>query len=114
MAQLSLQQLFGANAIQERDRLVIDKGDLFQLTASATNTAESLLVAILLNAHRNFEGNIEHEQGNAITDELGENITFSNSNLYELLNLFYWNHQFITVNDQPKILDTFVIEYNEV
>ncbi len=112
--QLTLQQLFGDNAYQDSNLLVIDKRDLFYLTSSATNKAESLLVAILLNAYRNFEGSIEDEAGNAIADEAGRKITFNNSILYELLNIFYWKRQFIYRDNQPNILDTLVIEHNEV
>ncbi len=50
MAEPSLQQVFGANAAQNANTLTISKVDLSSvgLTASATNTAESLWVAILL------------------------------------------------------------------
>lgn len=110
MVALSLQQLFGANAIQDSDRLVIDKGNLSQLTASATNTAESLLVAILLNAHSNFEGMIEDEINRVVTDELDRKITFNNSKLYELLNIFHWKRQFL----EGKVVDIIVVESNEI
>jgi len=45
-----LTDIYGANATQSSTQLVIAKGDLTGLTASATNTAESLLVALLLKA----------------------------------------------------------------
>lgn len=50
MAEPTLQQVFGANASQTATELVIAKSDLaaLGLTASATNTAESLMVGILL------------------------------------------------------------------
>jgi hypothetical protein len=44
----TLQALYGANASQTSSQLTIAKGDLTGLTASSTNTAESLLVALLL------------------------------------------------------------------
>ena len=110
MAALSLPELFGANAYQDSDFLVINKGDFFQLTASATNTAESLFVAILLNAHHKFEGNIEDENNKVVTDELNRGITFSHLNLYELLDVFYWKRQFL----EGEIVDTFVVEHNEI
>lgn len=49
MAEPTLQQLFGANATQDMNSLIIDKTDLVAigLTASATNSAESLLAAII-------------------------------------------------------------------
>lgn len=50
MAEPTLQQVFGTNAAQTATTLTISKADLtgVGLTASATNTAESLLVAIFL------------------------------------------------------------------
>ncbi len=112
--QLTLQQLFGARAYQDSDRLVINKGDLSNLFANATNTAESLLVAIVMNACRQFEGVIEDNASLPITDENNSPITFNNSKLYETLNIFYWKRQFSIYQQQPIILDTFVIENYEV
>lgn len=114
MLALSLQQLFGANAHQDSESLVIDKRDFINLSAADINTGESLLVAILLNAYHQFEGEILDELNRPITDELNRSITYSNSTLYELLNIFYWKRQLIEFQSQPKILDTFVIESNEI
>lgn len=52
MPEPSLTDIFGANALQTGTSLTIDKEDLITvgLIPSATNTAESLLVAILLKA----------------------------------------------------------------
>ncbi len=50
MAEPTLVQVFGASATQTATTLTITKADLPGLTASANNTAESLLVAILLKA----------------------------------------------------------------
>ena len=50
MAEPTLVQVFGASAIQTSTTLTITKADLTGLTASETNTAESLLAAILLKA----------------------------------------------------------------
>jgi hypothetical protein len=102
---LSLQQLFGARAYQDSDRLVINKGDLSNLSANATNTAETLLVAILLNAHSNFEGILVDENFESIIDETGQSISYDHSQLYEKINLWFWKRQIIV----GKILDTFVI-----
>lgn len=110
MIQLSFHQVFGKNSYQDANSLVIAKSDLIGLTVSANNTAKALLVAMLLTTHRNFEGNIEDKAGNAITDELGRKLTFNNSGLYEVLNVFYWKRQFLTIGNQAKILDTFVVE----
>lgn len=50
MAKPSLIQVFGTNCTQTSTQLIIDKSDLASvgLTASNTNTAESLLMAIVL------------------------------------------------------------------
>ncbi|MEH2331566.1 hypothetical protein [Nostoc sp.] len=44
----TLQQVLGANAIQNATTITITKADLPTLTPSANNTAESLVTAILL------------------------------------------------------------------
>lgn len=67
-----------------------------------------------MNAHRQFEGVIKDENNNPITDENNIPITFSNLNMYEPLSIFYWKRQFITYQQQPTILDTFVIESYEI
>ncbi|MBW4642921.1 MAG: hypothetical protein KME23_07985 [Goleter apudmare HA4340-LM2] len=52
MAEPTLSQVFGSNATQDSTTFTISKADLasVSLTASANNTAESLVVAILLKA----------------------------------------------------------------
>lgn len=52
MAEPTLVDVFGANATQNATDLVIKKADLaaLGLTASAANTAESLLISIILKA----------------------------------------------------------------
>lgn len=50
MAEPTLQSVFGTNATQNTTTLTISKADLTGLTATSSNTAESLLVAILLKA----------------------------------------------------------------
>ncbi|WGV24776.1 hypothetical protein [Halotia branconii] len=64
MAEPTLAAVFGANATQDANTLTISKADLTGLTASANNTAESLLVAIILQAKlslnaTNFDSNID-------------------------------------------------------
>lgn len=110
MNQLSIQQVFGVNAKQDAISLTLYKEDFYNLTASFSNKGESLLIAILLNLHSNFEGSVSDENNSAVTDELNRPITFSNLNLYELLNIFYWKRQFL----RGKIIDTFVVENNEI
>lgn len=48
MAEPTLQMIFGTNATQTATTLTIQKADLPQLTATANNSGESLLAAILL------------------------------------------------------------------
>lgn len=56
MAEPTLTQVFGAGATQTATTISINKADLatMGLTASATNTAESLFVALLLLAKNNL------------------------------------------------------------
>lgn len=66
MAEPTLTQVFGAGAAQTATTITITKADLTVtgLTASASNTAESLLAAIVLKAQgyltdANFDANID-------------------------------------------------------
>ena len=66
MPKPSLAEVFGSNATQTATSFTISKGDLTSvgLTASATNSAEALLAAIILKAkayltEANFEANID-------------------------------------------------------
>lgn len=106
MQNLNLQQLFGSNVTQDNQSLVIRKSDLLKLTPSANNTAESLLVAILLQAWREFEGLLVDETGGAVVDETGEAIGYDQRELYEKLNVWFWKRQFV----RGKVLDSFVID----
>lgn len=110
MISLSLQQLFGARAYQDSASVVIDKRDLINLSASPINTAESLLVAILLNAQEQFVGLITDQNNQPITDELNSAIAFDHTDAYLLLRLFFWKKQFIISNKQGFIQSTFVVE----
>jgi hypothetical protein len=92
MQTLTLQELFGVNAMQTATELVIKKSDLVAvgLTPTANNRAEQLLVAITLQALSKFEGHLLDENGNIITDENNNPITYDNKNLWELLEIFKW------------------------
>ena len=109
-----LQELFGANAYQDINSVVISKLDFSNLTATNSNTAESLLAAIIINACDRFVGNVNDQNGIAITNLDDTPITYDNSTLYDLLNIFYWKQQFLQLEFQPKIMDTFVVESNEI
>ncbi len=108
--ELTLQQVFGVNSTQDGQVLVISKSDLILLTPSSNNTAESLLIAILLNALRNFKGIIEDENYQPITDENSKPIEFDNSEAFELLKIFRWDSKLIQTNYGIKVRDTLVIE----
>ncbi|MBG1240985.1 hypothetical protein [Nostoc sp. NZL] len=92
MQTLTLQQLFGVNAVQTADELIIKKSDLSAvgLTPTANNRAEQLVVAILLKALENFQGVLTDENNIPITDENNYPIEHDNRNLWELLEIFRW------------------------
>ena len=64
MAEPTFESVFGASAVQDLSSITIAKSDLPGLTASASNTAESLLVGILLKvqtalSQTNFDLNLD-------------------------------------------------------
>lgn len=65
MAEPTLQQIFGNAVTQNATQLIISKSDLtgVGLTSSATNRAESLLVAIILKARQYLSST--NQQNNA-------------------------------------------------
>lgn len=73
MAEPTLTEVFGASATQTATTLTITKADLTGLTASATNTAESLLAAII------FKAQTVLTEANRATDFPNRNITIVNS-----------------------------------
>lgn len=84
MAEPTLQQIFGAGATQTATQLVITKADLATvgLTASSTNTAESLFVAIMFVAKQiltdaNLQAN--PDQSISIADSFPSLITRNNA-----------------------------------
>jgi hypothetical protein len=89
--ELTLIQLFGVNAFQDGQILKIQKSDLPLLTPSINNTAESLLVAIVLKALENFEGSLTTETDDFITDEFDNPVTFNNGDIFTTLYAFNWN-----------------------
>jgi hypothetical protein len=109
MESLTLQQLFGVNAVQDSQTLTINKSDL-KITPNLNNTAESLLIAILLNAFRTFSGYLEDEFGQPITDENNQPIEFDNSDAYQALKIFRWENKPINRNNLIYLRYTIVIE----
>lgn len=85
MAEPTLADVFGLNATQTEADLVLKKSDLTGLTPSASNTAESLLVAIALKAKAGLtdttrETNID--QSVAVTDGFGQTVATRNNEVY--------------------------------
>lgn len=91
---LVFHQLFGTNATQNESKITIYKADLANLTASIDNKAEQLLVALLLQAHQNFEGILTDNNGVRVISLDNISVTYSNR-IYEYLEVFYWKKQYI-------------------
>lgn len=87
MAEPTLIEVFGANASQTSTDLVIKKSDLVVtgLTPSATNTAESLLIAIVLKMKATLTDaarDTNVDQSIAVTDGFSPSITTRNNAVY--------------------------------
>ena len=82
--------LFGEGFYQDAEVIRINKSDL-PLTASTNNTAQSLLVALLVKAMGVFSGVLQDSNGNVLTNENDEPLEFDNSALYERLNVSLWS-----------------------
>lgn len=113
MQTLTLQELFGVNAVQNADELIIKKSDLSAvgLTATANNSAEQLLVAILLKALSNFQGYLTDESENLLSDENGNIIGYDNRELYELLEMFRWDAYVKEREQKVYLTETIVIHF---
>jgi len=109
MLNLTLAQVFGANATQDATTLTIQKADLLGLTAAADNRGEQLLVGMLLQLHQHFEGVLTDQEGNSIIDQRAITVNFDNRVLYEKLDLWFWKRQFIKRQERNYLLDTFIL-----
>lgn len=131
---LSLTQLFGDGAYQNASFLVIQKASLLRLTPLPINTAESLLVGIILTALTNFakgvitdENNqcitdgsktITDENNNCISDENNQCIVFEipqcfyfdNSESFELIQMIEWKPFSFTRNNQKYINNQIIVD----
>ncbi|AFY54385.1 hypothetical protein Riv7116_1844 [Rivularia sp. PCC 7116] len=105
---LSLQQLFGENAVSDANYLIINKNDL-NLSSDANNNSEQLLAAIIKRGFDNFEGYITTETGAVITDEKNRPISYNNSNLYHS-NIELWRRQLFS----DRYQHIFVVEMDEL
>lgn len=110
MQALTLEQLFGVNAIQTSQSLTITKADLPFLTPSSNNTAESLLAAIVLKVLENFRFAITNENSQYITDENGQFIEFDNGDFIPSLYVFRWDSIIAQRDENYYIRDTIVIQ----
>ncbi|MEA5624111.1 hypothetical protein [Nostoc sp. UHCC 0251] len=112
MQALTLTQLFGDSASQTATELVIQKADLAAvgLTPTANNRAEQLVVALLLQALRNFEGYLTDENGNIMTDENNAPIGYENRHLHELLEMFRWDAYVKQRNENFYLTETIIFE----
>ncbi len=108
MPELSLQQIFGDNAYQNVDFLVCSKDDFFNLTSVTSNRAESLLVAMLIKAFNNYRSQLTDSEGNIISDSINNRVTYNY--ISEFTDLKYWKRQYFKGNNQPYLVDIFVLE----
>ena len=107
---ISLTNLFGSGATQDATSLTIIKSDLVGLTPSLSNSAESLLAAILVKASLLFGAYLTDENGNPIITESKIMIGYKNNDLYEFLNVFIWDCKFVLKEKELLTGDTIVIE----
>lgn len=93
MLNFALADLFGANASETSTTLIITKADLAStgLIASATNSSESLLIALILNLANQFTGNLGTQVGDELTTEDGYSLGFSiDDSVYQMLYCNFW------------------------
>lgn len=109
MNSLSLAQLFGEGVFQNEENLIINKNSLKGLTPHHSNTANSLLAAIMVTSLSNFQGAIVDENNQAITDENNSPLTFDNSEIFELIKMISWKPYRITRKGQPYILHQIIL-----
>jgi hypothetical protein len=112
MQALTLTELFGVNAVQTTEELIIKKSDLSAvgMTASANNRPQQLAVAILLQALSTFQGYLIDENRNIVTDELNNPIGYDNRQLYELLEMFRWDAYAKERNGKVYLTETIITE----
>ena len=101
MAEPTLQQVFGTGATQTATELIIAKSDLaaLGLTASATNTAESLTVAVLLKAKEYLNDTNQATNGDI-------QITIEQSAFPQIVSRNSQNYRQITFNVDLQTIDT--------
>jgi hypothetical protein len=95
---ITLSDFFGEGATQDASTLTILKSDLYGLTPTSYNSAESLLAAILLRASTLFSSYLVDETGNPIITGNNDLIGYENTALYELLNIYVWDGKYLKIN----------------
>ncbi|BAY15710.1 hypothetical protein NIES21_15290 [Anabaenopsis circularis NIES-21] len=106
MSEPTLAQVFGANATQNSSGITISKTDLaaFGLTASGTNTAESLAVALILQM-----ANYLNETNQATNSDI--QVTIAKSDFESLVTRNDANYRQVTFNVNLQTIDTtFIID----
>lgn len=93
MLNLSFEQIFGRRSYQDSRYLTICKLDLPNLNPEINNRAEQLLIALILQIHQQFEGELTDPNGEAVIDAQGKVITYSNVQLYEKVIMRFWKQQ---------------------
>lgn len=81
MIELDVNHLFGGNYSQTDEEIIINKQSLRGLDINVNNP-QSLLAAIIHTANDVFVGNLELPDGEALTTENDEPISYDNSRLY--------------------------------
>lgn len=102
MPEPSLAQVFGANASQTATELIISKSDLASigLTPSANNTAESLLVALMLLA----AGYLSTTNQDSINPDI--QVTIADSDFPQIVNRNSAKYRQITYNLNLQTIDS--------
>ena len=104
MAEPTLEEIFGPGAVQTGDTLTIPKSRLVAkgLTASATNKAEALLVALIMAASDNLT------ETNRSTDALNRHVTilYSGQDLVEVNGVNYRRDAFSLLLYKQQPLST--------
>jgi len=107
---LTPDQLFGQGFYQDAEVIRIQKSSLPRLTATSTNTAQSLLISLILLAAGNFSGYLENESGEVLRSESNQPLEFDNSSLYEFLVIRFWQAVPQKKYGLRVIIHTFLIE----
>jgi hypothetical protein len=98
---MDLTNAFGDNFYQDNEKIIIRKSDLLGLISSSNNSAESLLIALLLRFRDMFEGVLtDNNNNNQLTDENNIPITYNQIILYPDFRLWLWRVTFDKKNNQ--------------